>query len=219
MRIGQFFQGGIMPRRRFLQRAGMASLVVGAATMVRPGAAPASDVKMGDDGLYIQDWFVESFLDLKEDLETAAAEGRNFAVMFEQRGCPYCKMTHEVNFVHPKVKEYVSSNFDIVQLNLWGSRAVTDFDGEELEERDLARKWRVNFTPTIAFFPTDVDAVAGQSGRDAEIARLPGYFKPFAFTKMFQFVRENLYVDGSFQRYLQEESAALEQKGMTSDTW
>lgn len=219
MRFNRFLSGDRMLRRAFLQRAGAVSLAVGATALAGSGQVHASDVKIAEDGLYIQDWFVESFLDLKDDLATAASEGRNFAVIFEQRGCPYCRTTHEVNFVHPKVKEYISSNFDIVQLNLWGSRSVTDFDGEELEERDLARKWRVNFTPTIAFFPMDTEAVDGQSGRDAEVARLPGYFKPFAFTKMFQFVRENRYADGSFQRYLQDETVALEQQGMTSDTW
>ena len=34
---------------------------------------------------------------------------------------------------NPEIAGYVSSNFGVLQLNMWGSRTVTDFDGEELE--------------------------------------------------------------------------------------
>ena len=48
----------------------------------------------GDDGLFHQTWFKESFLDLREDFEEARAEGKRFAVVFEQRGCIYCIKMH-----------------------------------------------------------------------------------------------------------------------------
>ena len=47
-----------------------------------------------DDGLYTQSWFQLSFLDLREDFNEAKAEGKRFAVIFEQRGCPYCIKMH-----------------------------------------------------------------------------------------------------------------------------
>ena len=37
---------------------------------------------MTDDGLHSQSWFLESFLDLSEDLEEAAGEGKGFAITF-----------------------------------------------------------------------------------------------------------------------------------------
>ena len=69
-------------------------------------------------------------------------------VLFEQRGCPYCKELHAVNFARSEITDYIREHFMVVQLDLWGSREVTDFDGEAMEERALAGKWRVNFTPT-----------------------------------------------------------------------
>ena len=48
----------------------------------------------GDDGLYHQTWFNETFLNLGEDFEDARAEGKRFAVIFEQRGCGYCVKMH-----------------------------------------------------------------------------------------------------------------------------
>ena len=57
-----------------------------------------AEVRLNDDGLYTQPWFLESFLHLSEDLEAAAAAGKHFAIMWELRGCPYCKDTHLMNF-------------------------------------------------------------------------------------------------------------------------
>ena len=41
----------------------------------------------------------------------------------------------------------------MLQLNIIGSRKVTDFDGSELSEKALAAKYSVRFTPTFQFFP------------------------------------------------------------------
>jgi len=46
----------------------------------------------------------------------------------------------------------VKANFEVLQLNIIGSRKVTDFDGTELSEKDLAAKYGVHFTPTFQFF-------------------------------------------------------------------
>ena len=119
---------------------------------------------IGDDGLYHQDWFVESFLDLRDDIQEAADEGKHFAILWEQRGCPYCKEMHRVNFAKPEIRKYLKANFNILQLDLWGPRKVTDLDGKEMGERELAQRWRVNFTPTMNFFPIDTGKSLGKIG-------------------------------------------------------
>ena len=190
-----------------------------AAYSLSPITLRAAEPEVGDNGLHVQDWFVETFLDLREDLGEASEGGRHFSVLWEQRGCPYCRELHAVNLSRPKIVSYLRENFDILQLDLWGSRAVTDFDGEELEERALARKWQINFTPTVVFFPDDPRGVAGKSGRTAEVARMPGYFKPFHFVSMFEYVRGGAYRSQSFQRYLQDRLARLEAEGKSADVW
>ena len=77
--------------------------------------APVEPI-LTDDGLYTQEWFLESFLDLAEDLDEAKTEGKRFAIMWELKGCPYCKETHFVNFADPEVNAYVRDNFEILQL-------------------------------------------------------------------------------------------------------
>ncbi|MEZ5935315.1 MAG: thioredoxin family protein [Alphaproteobacteria bacterium] len=155
-----------------------------------------------DDGLYTQAWFLDSFLDLAEDLDEAHAEGKRFAIMWELKGCPYCKETHFVNFADPEINKYIRDNFVVLQLNYLGSRLVTDFDGEELEERELREKYGIRFTPTFQFFPESSEAIGGETGQAVETARMPGYFKPDHFISMFRFVNEKAYEGQSFQEYL-----------------
>lgn len=194
-----------------------AAAAVGAALI--PGAALAAESKLetGDDGLHIQPWFLQSFLDLREDHAEAKAAGKRLAVIFEQKGCPYCREMHAVNFQKEQIVDFVRARFNVLQLNLWGSRHVTDFDGEELEERALARKWAVNFTPTIVFF--GMEAGEGKSGREIEVARMPGYFKPFHFLSMFEFVDQEAYKTMGFQRFLQDKFVEMEKRGEKPDVW
>ncbi len=196
------------------RRSFLAVLFIVLACLGRPGPAAAQDA--GDapiltgDGLYTQPWFLQSFLDLREDLDEAAAGGKRFAIIWELRGCPYCRQTHLVNFAQPEIRAYVRENFDILQLNIVGSRRVTDFDGEELEERALARKNGVRFTPTVQFFPETAPGTApgtangldGAAGRGSEVSRMQGYFRPHHFLAMFEYVNQKAYEAGDFGAFL-----------------
>ncbi|MCY4395467.1 MAG: thioredoxin family protein [Rhodospirillaceae bacterium] len=173
-------------------------------------AANADDVKVGGDGLYHQDWFLQSFLDLKEDLQESADAGKRLVILWEQKGCPYCKELHQVNFVDPAIRKYIQANFVVLQLDIWGARPVTDFDGTEMSEKKLARRYGVRYTPTIQFLPATVDATQGKTGKALEVARMPGYLKPAPFLIMFRYVREKAYEKTKFRKYLR---AALKQSG------
>ena len=168
---------------------------------------PASaQARLSDDGLYTQPWFVESFLHLGEDLEAAAAAGKHFAIMWELRGCPYCKDTHVINFADPAISRFVQERFDILQLNVLGAREVTDFDGAKLSEKALAEKYGVRFTPTFQFFPPSTAGLAGKKPREREVTRAHGYLPPPRFLAMFRFVAEKAYEKGSLAAYLQDKS-------------
>lgn len=169
------------------------------------GWAWAGDVEpptMTEDGLHRQPWFLESFLELGDDLQTAADSGKRFAIMWELKGCPYCRETHFVNFADPQINRYVREHFDILQLNIIGSKIVTDFDGEQLSEKDMARKYGVRFTPTFQFFPASADGLAEKTPSDREVARAAGYLKPKHFLAMFRYVDENAYEKESFRKYV-----------------
>ncbi|NCV68334.1 MAG: thioredoxin [Rhodobacteraceae bacterium] len=90
----------------------------------------AAAATVGDDGLHIQPWIRDTFKDLQEDLDEANAEGKRLAIMFEQRGCIYCKEMHETVYTDPELAGYIDDNFFVVRLNLHGDLEVVDFDGD-----------------------------------------------------------------------------------------
>src|SRR5271166_3791 len=121
-------------------------LLIGAGALALSPSAHAEAI-LTDDGFYKEPWFLESFFELSDDLESASKAGKRFAISWELKGCPYCRETHLVNFARADIADYIKANFDILQLNIIGSRKVTDFDGEELSEKSLALKYGVRFTP------------------------------------------------------------------------
>ena len=167
--------------------------------------------KVGDDGMYTQPWFKHtSFLDMADDLGEAHEQGKHLAILFEQKGCPYCREMHRVNFENADIRDYIKKTFDVVQLNLWGDQEVTDFDGQVLSEKDFARKYRVMFTPTILFID--------EKGK--EVVRMPGYFKPFHFKHIFVYAAEKGYVkEPSFQRWLSAKAEELRAQGKSVNLW
>ncbi len=172
------------------------------ATSLAAYDARAEEPVLTDDGLYKQSWFLESFLDLSDDLEGAAKEGKRFAIMWELKGCPYCKETHFVNFAQQRITDYVKVNFEVLQLNIIGSRKVTDFDGTEMSEKELAAKYGVRFTPTFQFFAERAAPLKVLPPAKREVARAPGYLRPDDFLAMFRFVREKAYETKSFRDFV-----------------
>ena len=188
------------------------------ATMAHGAEELLPEPQLNDSGLHHQDWFLESFLDIGEDLAEAQASGKGLVIVFEQRGCPYCREMHRVNLRIPATVEAIRANFEVLQLDLRGSREVTDTDGEAMEEREIARRWGVVFTPTLIFLPSDADP-AGQPANMAAAAVMPGYFKPFHFDSMFEFVASGAYRDSQFQDYLGVRAERLRAEGKDVNIW
>lgn len=176
----------------------MRFIFVVVAMLLAPMAAQA--VEMGEDGLHKQAWFAQTFKDLKDDMETAKAEGKRLAIIFEQRGCIYCKRLHEEVLSDAAIADYISDHFMVVQYNLFGDEEVIDLDGDELTEKTAARKWRVVYTPTVMFLP---EALADEGGAgDLAVATMPGAFGKGTTLNMFKWVQEKGYdSDEHFQKY------------------
>lgn len=140
----------------------------------------------------IPPWFKRSFLDLKEDAREAAGAGKRLMVYFGQDGCPYCAALFNTNFSQRRIVDYTRAHFSAIEINLWGDREVTDFDGETLTEKALAAKHKVWFTPTILFF----------DGQGKRILRINGYYPPHRFLAALRYVGEKQETRRSFPDYL-----------------
>ena len=156
--------------------------------------------ELGDDGLHKAPWMRETFKDLTEDLDEANAEGKRLMVIIEQRGCIYCKKMHDEVFPIAEIANYITDNYFVVQINMFGDVEVTDFDGAALPEKEMVKKWGALFTPMILFLPEDVgDDV---SASDVAVATMPGAFGRYTTFNMLNWIVEKGYEgDESFQKY------------------
>jgi thioredoxin-related protein len=176
-----------------------------AAVLVLAGlAVPAvAEVPVGEDGLHKPDWVRDTFLDLREDLAEANAEGKRLLIIAEQLGCIYCKEMHESVFPVPSIDALIRENFFVVQINIYGDKEVTDFDGTVLREKDMALRWGVIFTPTMIFMPAEV--AEGKTAISGAVAFLPGAFKPNMTHALFTWIKDEIYLtEPQLQRYFVE---------------
>jgi thioredoxin-related protein len=162
-----------------------ASLLVPLAALAQVASPYAIDVPS---------WFVDTFLDLPEDVRDAAKEGKRLMIYFGQDGCPYCKALMQTNFSQPNIVDKTRRHFVALALNIWGDREVTSLDGRVMPEKELARDMSVQFTPTLLFLDEQANVVA----------RLDGYYPPHRFEAALDYVSGHLEGKQSFVSYMRE---------------
>jgi thioredoxin-related protein len=169
-----------------------ASLLWAPARAVETGTSGFNDKPL-QEALVLPDWFKLSFLELHDDLKSAIDDGkRGLIVYFGQEHCPYCKAQLENNWGRRDIREYTQKYFDVVAINVRGSRRVTDLDGNILTEKEFAIRQKANFTPTLLFYD-----------RDGRIAlKLAGYHRPYQFRAALEYVADGHYRKQSFRDFL-----------------
>jgi thioredoxin-related protein len=191
----------MMLSRRTFMTAGAGLALAAGSSALATGRAGATAI-MTADGLTREDWFLDSSgFELANDRSNAAAAGKQLALIWDQRGCPYCRELHRVDFADKTIEAYVRSHFDVLELNLNGSRIVTDFDGQKLTERQLAARYGVRLTPTIQFFPNR-DDLGSKAPLAREVHRIRGFVPPKPFLAMCSFVGEHAYENGTLHDYM-----------------
>jgi thioredoxin-related protein len=75
------------------------------------------------------------------------------------------------NFGQKAIADKTRASFDVVQINLWGDRELTDLQGTATTEKKFAEQMRVMFTPTLL--------VLDEKGK--QVLRLNGYYPPHKF--------------------------------------
>ncbi len=176
--------------------------------------------QLDDQGMHSLKWFSQSTFDLREDLALAEGEGKRLVIIWEQKDCLYCKSMYEVNLRIPRVIEKITKNFKVVKLDIWGERKITDLDGTIQTEKDLARTYRIEFTPTLQFLAETLEKSAGKNGKESEAFRIEGYFKPFHFYFLFHYVLTKGYEsEPNFQRWLGNIGRGLQENNIIYDLW
>ena len=138
------------------------------------------------------DWFKDSFLEIRQDIEDSAQNNKRLILYFYQDGCPYCKKLVEDNFGQRQITDKTQQYFDLVAINMWGDREVIDFYGKGITEKQFAKNLRVMFTPTLLMLDEDAKV----------ILRINGYYPSHKFLAALDFVGLKREDQTSFREYL-----------------
>ncbi len=138
-------------------------------------------------------WFVETFLDFREDVREARAQGKRLLIYFGQDGCPYCKLLMQTTFTETRVVDLARRGFMPIALNLWGDREVTWIDGRKMTEKQLGAHLKVQFTPTLLLF----------NEKGEIVVRLNGYQSPPRMAAALQYATDRLETKQPFADYMQ----------------
>jgi len=136
-------------------------------------------------------WFVNSFLDIREDVSEAAAAGKRVLLYFYQDGCPYCKKLLDINLALKDTETRMRENFAVIAINIWGDREVTGFSGELTTEKAFAKSLRVMFTPTLLFLD--------EAGK--VVLRVNGYYPPHKFNAALDYAASHDGRDPDFRTW------------------
>lgn len=137
------------------------------------------------------EWFKQSFLDIRQDIDEAAAAGKRLILYFYQDGCPYCKKLLQDNFGQREIAQRTQQYFDLIAINMWGDREVIDLQDTVTTEKLFARNLKVMFTPTLLMF----------NEQGAVVLRINGYYAPHRYLAAVDFVGQKLEEKTSFRDY------------------
>lgn len=137
-------------------------------------------------------WFKQSFLDLGDDVKEAAQANKRLVIFFQQDGCPYCNALVERNFAQKDILEKSQKHFDIIAINMWGDREVTNVDGKQFTEKTFSEFHKVQFTPTLLFYDEKGEV----------ILRLNGYRSPSRFSVDLDYVAMKKEKEASYRDFI-----------------
>lgn len=153
--------------------------VFGLLTNPAPAADEALQAGMVNPGYEEKPaWFKDSFLDLREDVAEAAEEEKRLILYFYQDGCPYCAKLLNDNFADRGIAQKTQQHFEVIAINMWGDREVTDLQGTATTEKQFAEGLRVQYTPTLLMMD--------EQGK--VVLRINGYFAPHKFNVALDFM-------------------------------
>jgi thioredoxin-related protein len=153
-------------------------------------AAPG--IMTGGQKYDMPDWFKMSFLDLRDDLKEANANQRQIMLFLHLEECPYCARMLDENFRGGESREFIERHFDVIGIDIRGSRSVGWFDGHQYSELALAKMLKVYATPTIIFIDPE--------GKTA--LQLDGFRKRQAFRQALDYVQQKTYRQESLASFV-----------------
>ena len=137
-------------------------------------------------------FFTSSFGDMQEEMETAVEKNKKGVfVFFTMDACPWCQKMHKEVIPNPKIIKFFSKHFVNIEVNIEGNNEMVDFNGDEIEQKAFALRYKVRATPVLAFFNLD----------GKEIVRRTGPASVDDFMLLAKFVESGIYKTTNFVKY------------------
>lgn len=155
-------------------------------------AEPARGKVVGTAVHSAPDWFKESFLEIQEDVDEAAAANKHVILFFQLNGCPYCDAMLTESFESEPLTTYIQQHFDTISINVRGDRDVAFNDEVSMTEKELSERLKVFATPAIVFLDS----------KNKTVVRVNGYRSPERFKQILRYVSEKHYQKLSLNDYL-----------------
>lgn len=140
-------------------------------------------------------WFKESFLEIADDVAEASDNNKHLMLYMHLNGCPYCYKMVDEGFKPEPNRSTLIENFDIVDINIKGSKDVILNDDLEMLESDLAKHFKVMFTPTLVFLNSDATPVY----------KISGYRSPDKVSYILNYVNSKSYLDMPFSSFVKSQ--------------
>jgi len=147
-------------------------------------------------------WFLNSFLDLNEDITELSQNNKRLILFIHQPNCPYCHRFVTKNLEQKDIRKKLDTHFGIIDINMYGDREITDIDGQTYTEKEFAIKHKVQFTPTLIFFDEEAK----------QILRLNGYMPIKKFDMALNFIKDKKEKTISYKEYMANNSKVKELK-------
>lgn len=142
-------------------------------------------------------FFNQSFNNMSEELEIVADEKKSGVfIMFSDKDCPWCMKMKATILNRQDVQNYYREHFRLLTVDVSGDTAMTDFDGNEVAEKDFAfKQHHVRATPVFIFFDAQGKVATRFTGivRDAK-----------EFIWLGEFVVSGAYQKTNFTKYKRE---------------
>lgn len=151
--------------------------------------------KVEEQPYTLPNWFKNSFLEIAEDVDEAAAVDRHVMLFFHLDNCIYCARMLKENFTADTHQDFLQEHFDVIAINIRGAREVVFNEEVTMPEKELAQALKVDYTPTILFLDHE----------NSTVARLNGYRSSERFMQVAEFVAKRAYKSSTLSDYLEPE--------------
>ena len=128
-------------------------------------------------------------------------------LIFEELPCAACDELRNDIYRRDETLAQLK-RFNVVRLNMWAETKLIDFAGKQTTARELAKRLRVQYAPSLVFF----------DHRGKEVMRTEAYLKAFHLQSVMDYVASGAYrKQPNFQRFIAGRAEQLEQQGVHVD--